>query len=416
MFRTMRTGLAAAMLAAAIIVAGPVTAAQAGTTLDEIEQGAAEQLATDWRVSFDEAAARIARQDAIAALADDLSSTLEDRFGGLWVDHARGGEVAVGTTDGSSDEVVALARRYGLERLVAVRQVRYGQSTLDSVVGRLAEGLVEANADARTPVSASLRTDLNQVELTLPTDPTPAQRAYAAAAVETFGAAVTVTSADEAVEPAACSSPTACDKPLQGGVHIHSDNGVTCTGAFNVKSGNTKWMLTAGHCLYYAGFSPWQYWWTKNNNGTNRKFGGGGQIWWFGGAQGRDFAIITVDYVAENPQATIFANASGRTITGTGSAFNGMYMCKTGQTTGYNCGNVTSTNYNAVYSGGIPVNNMIKASIYTCKGDSGGPNYLNHTAYGVTSGMTNIINANCGNSVITGKIGTALSVLGVSLL
>jgi hypothetical protein len=199
-------------------------------------------------------------------------------------------------------------------------------------------------------------------------------------------------------------------------VHIHADKGTTCTGGFNVSGSGVKWMLTAGHCLYYAGFSPWQYWWTKNNNGTNRKFGGGGQIWWFGGANGRDFAIISVDYASENPQPTIFANASGRTITGTGSAVVGQYLCKTGQTTGYECGYVTSTNYNATYPGGIPVKNMIKAGIYTCKGDSGGPNYLNHTAYGITSGMTDTINANCGNSVITAKIGTVLAVLGVALL
>ena len=415
MFRNMRTGFAVALLAGAIVVAGPITAAQADTPTPLPEKGAVEQLAADWRLSLDEATARIARQDAVAALSEDLESTLDGRFGGLWVDHARGGRVTVGTTDGSSDEVLALARRYGLDDFVTVDQVRYGQSTLTGIAERLSDGLREANDGARTPVSASLRTDLNQVELTLPTDATPAQRAYVASAAETFGAAVAVTGGDGVAEPAACSSPTACDKPLQGGVHIHSDNGVTCTGAFNVQGGGKKWMLTAGHCLYFAGFSPWQYWWTKNNNGTNRKFGGGTQYWWFGGSQGRDFAIISVDYVAENPQATIFASSSGRTITGTGSAYVGMYMCKTGQTTGYQCGNVTSTNYNTTYSGGIPVKNMITASIYTCKGDSGGSNYLNHTAYGITSGA--VFNSpNCGNTVITNKIGSALSVLGVALL
>src|SRR5262245_10514172 len=188
MFRTMRTAFAAALLAGAIVVAGPITAAQAGSTAgDDTEPGAVAQLAADWRLSLDEATARIARQDAVAALAEDLSATLGDRFGGLWVDHARGGQVTVGTTDGSSDEVVELARRYGLDELLTVHQVRYGQSTLDGIAARLADGLGDANDGARTPVSAGLRTDLNQVELTLPTDATPVQRAYVAAAAETFG-------------------------------------------------------------------------------------------------------------------------------------------------------------------------------------------------------------------------------------
>jgi len=59
---------------------------------------------------------------------------------------------------------------------------------------------------------------------------------------------------------------------------------------------------------------------------------------------------------------------------------------------------------------------VVQASIYTCKGDSGGPLYNGHTAYGITSGMTDIVSANCGDSVIASKINNALSVLGVSLL
>jgi streptogrisin C len=414
MFRSMKVGLAAVLSTAFVAVAVPATA-QAGVPGD-VEEGAVAQLAEDWGVGRDEATARVARQDDVAALARALEGALGDAFGGVWVDHADGGRVAVGLTGGSTDEVDKLAHEYGLAAVVRVARVRYGLTVLSGIADRLGDGLAEANAGARAVVSASLRTDLNQVELTLPDGATAAQRAFVADAQRTHGGAVAVSGGDGLVDVAVCTSSTSCDKPLQGGVHIHSDNGTTCTGAFNVSGGGVKWMLTAGHCLYYAGFNPWQYWWTKNNNGTNRKFGGGGQIWWFGGVNGRDFAVISVDYAAENPQPTIFANASGRLINGTGSAFVGQYLCKTGQTTGYQCGYVTSTNYNATYPGGIPVKNMIKAGIYTCKGDSGGPNYLSHSAYGVTSGMTDTINANCGNSVITGKIGTALAVLGVSLL
>jgi hypothetical protein len=416
MYRSMKVGLGAVLLAAAVAVAVPATA-QAGTAVTgDVEEGAVAQLADDWGVGLDEATARVARQDEVAALTPALEGALGDAFGGVWVDHARGGRVAVGLTGGPTGEVYELAREYGLADVVRVDPVRYGQRALTGIADRLADGLMDANAGARAVVSVSVRTDLNQVELALPAGATAAQRAFVADAQRTYAGAVVVSGGDGLVDVAVCTSPTNCDKPLQGGVHIHADNGTTCTGAFIVSGSGVKWMLTAGHCLYYAGFSPWQYWWTKNNNGSNRKFGGGGQIWWFGGANGRDFAIISVDYASENPQPTIFASASGRTITGTGSAVVGQYLCKTGQTTGYQCGYVTSTNYNATYPGGIPVKNMIKAGIYTCKGDSGGPNYLNHTAYGVTSGMTDTISANCGNSVITAKIGTALAVLGVALL
>lgn len=421
MRRGIRVRLFAVLTTAAVavgvgVVGGPAAAQAPAPEPTASERIAAAQLAADWQISMSEATARVQRQEHVEALARELETGWGTRFGGVWIDHANGGRVVVGDTGGSTAFLGAAASRYALAGLITTKRVQFGLPALTSAYTALSDGLAAANAQAAQPISVALRTELNRVELAVPSAPTAKQRAYATAAAAKYGSALRVVTRDERPAAMACPSRNACDRPLQGGVHIHANNGTTCTGGFNVQGGGRKWMLTAGHCLYYAGFNPWQYWLTKNSNGSNRTFGGAVQYWWYGGSAGRDFALISVDNAAENPQPTIFADSSGRSITGTSTAVVGLYLCKSGQTTGYRCGNVTSTSVTVSYTDGVTLRDMIRADIYTCKGDSGGPVFANFSAYGLLSGASMNISSSCGDTAYIAKIGSALSTAGVSLL
>jgi hypothetical protein len=419
MRRSIRVRLFAVLMTAAVgagVAGGPAAAQAPAPEPTASETMAAARLAADWRVSMSEATARVQRQERVGALARELETGLGTRFGGVWIDHANGGRVVVGDTGGSTASLGAMASRHALAGLVTTKRVQFGLPSLTGAFTALSDGLAAANAQAAQPISVALRTELNKVELAVPSAPTANQRTYAAAAAAKYGPALRVVTRDERPEALACPSRNACDRPLQGGVHIHAEDGTTCTGGFNVQGGGRNWMLTAGHCLYYAGLDPWQYWLTKNSNGSNRTFGGAVQYWWYGGSLGRDFAIISIDNAAENPQPTIFASSSGRSITGTSTAVVGQYLCKGGQTSDYQCGDVTSTSVSATYTDGVTVRDMIRAGIYSCKGDSGGPAFLGNSAYGLLSGGTLNISSNCGDTVYIGKIGNALSTAGVTLL
>ena len=92
--RSMRGWVAGAFVAATIAVV-PAGVADAG----EPEEGwdpSAVALAEDSPIPIEEAQARIGRQEASVALAEEARRLFGTRFGGAYLDHARGGVLVIG--------------------------------------------------------------------------------------------------------------------------------------------------------------------------------------------------------------------------------------------------------------------------------------------------------------------------------
>jgi streptogrisin C len=431
-------GLVAGGFVAVMIAVAPAGAAVAGEPAEGWDP-AAVALAEDWHIPIEEAQARIERQEASVALAEEARRVFGSRFGGAYIDHARGGALVVGFTGATaSAELDRLAGQHGLRGHTIGATVRYSQDQLDAALATLRRGLAEVNAGATAPVMVALRPDANAVELTQPADgvATSAQRSYLAWARASYGAMLLPVVSNEAPEPATfaglanaalvanCGYPS-CGPPLRGGFPIFG--GGTCTAGFMTKSNvdNKKYVLTAGHCLRNS-TTTWETYddnWARVDIGErhNRVFGAGG-----------DMGIIRVDdpgywqpkgwvYVSWSPGPYPTTTNAEYTIGGTGysSAIVGEYLCKTGQTTYTNCGEVKALNQTVHYGGSVDVtvHGLGRVDMLTCKGDSGGPLYVQHVAYGVVSGVRLWPNSDkCGDITWYQGINGALDAMNVHLL
>jgi streptogrisin B len=100
-------------------------------------------------------------------------------------------------------------------------------------------------------------------------------------------------------------------------------------------------------------------------------------------------------------------------IYGTGNAFVGQSVCRSGATTGVRCGTVTAINATVNYPGGI-VYGLIRTNICAEAGDSGGPLY---TSSGLILGILSGGSGNCTSGGVTyyQPIAEILAVYGLSI-
>jgi streptogrisin C len=384
---------AVAALGALLAVSAAVPQTHAAAVSAATWNPAAVALADEWRVPIEEAAARIDRQAASAALADSARTAFGSRFGGAYLDQARGGVLVVGFVGSvPSDELGRLAERHGLRGKIVGTTVAHSQDRLEAAVASLSTGLTEANRHAEVPLQVALRLDLNAVELSQPATArlTDGQRRFIVDASARFGSLLAHERADSAPQVAACNFPN-CDSPLRGGVNIHG-----CTAGFITQSkvDTKKYVLTAGHCVDDGG--------TKHTHLANLDEVDIGPVHNYTFGPGGDMGIIRIlDTGYWDPKAWVYVTASNGgypttknesyTISGTGysSALIGEYLCKTGKTSGTTCGKVEAIGVTVNYSAsGVTVHGLGRAKIHTCKGDSGGPLYVQHIAYGLVSGIT----------------------------
>lgn len=418
--RITRLGPVVALLVSTVIVVASPAAAEPPDGWDP----AAVALADDLGIPIAEAEARIGRQEAAEALADRARVAFGSRFGGAYVDQERGGALVAGFVGAvPSGELAQLASQFGLQGFVIGETVRYSQDQLERALDSLADGLAEANKGARVPLGAALRFDLNAVELSQPaTVPaTDAQRRFIADASAQFGNMLVHVRSDDVPQLAAaeCNFP-GCDSPLRGGVTL-----LNCTTGFMTQSkvDSKKYVLTAGHCV--SG-NPNAVRKTELADGTdvaigkthNYTFGAGG-----------DMAIIRIDSPGYwNPAPWVYVTQSNGgyptttnakyTISGVGtsSGLIGKYLCKTGMTTGTSCGKVEAIGVTVSYPSAV-VKNLGRAKMHLCKGDSGGPLYVKHVAYGLVSGMmTYPGSTTCGGTIFYQGVKGAANAMNVNLL
>jgi streptogrisin B len=138
-----------------------------------------------------------------------------------------------------------------------------------------------------------------------------------------------------------------------------------CSVAFNVRKGDMRYLLTAGHCgeqvdTWYADGSK-----TKLVGPTISS-----------AYPGNDYAIVQYDNTSLKQPGGFRA---GRTHVG-------QEVTRDGSTTGAHSGTVTAINVTVKYVDGVTMREMIQADICSEPGDSGGPLYDGSTALGIASG------------------------------
>ena len=293
------------------------------------------------------AAARLATQAKNVALADRLTARLGDRTGGAYFE--RSGALVVTVTDAAAAATVTAAG-------ATARVVEHSAAELAAAKAALDKAGGVRNATWGVDTAAI------QVVLTLPATArgTAAERAAAR-----FGSAVAVRRTAAALTE---------QNDIAGGDPLYNSGGGRCSAGFNVTNGATRFVLTAGHCTALGG--TW-------NNYANLYIGPSAGAYF----PGQDHGVVRVDSGLPQINGVYLYNGSFQTITGAGSAYAGLYACKSGSTTGVTCGYVQAVNVTVNYAQGA-VYGTDQTTICTQPGDSGGSYFTGATALGMVSGGT----------------------------
>ncbi|MDA5280200.1 putative Ig domain-containing protein [Streptomyces sp. Isolate_45] len=309
-----------------------------------VPAGVRAAMARDLGLSPEGVRGRIADEQAADRTATAVRATVGDRVAGIWFDAADGRLHAAVTTAADADAV----RRAG----AVAERVDHSADRLEAVTRQIGEwagnapGLMAWGPDARA----------NRVGVVLdPTRATSALRTRLAA----FEDLVDVTESTD--------TPRQQGGNIVGGEKWVPGGESPCSIGFPVTrtSGGTKAFLTAGHCTNDVNQAA--YGKDGTRVGTSNKNGTGS----VNAAEG-DFGIVDVDQAGWEPTPTVSGWGKGDvTLTGTAEAVVGTAVCRSGQTTGFQCGEVTKTNQSVDY-GNVVINGLSYSNACSAGGDSGG--------------------------------------------
>lgn len=194
---------------------------------------------------------------------------------------------------------------------------------------------------------------------------------------------------------------------IVGGIEYSINNTALCSVGFSVTRGATKGFVTAGHC--------------GTVNAVARI--GGAQVGTFAARvfPGNDRAWVSLTS-AQTLLPRVQNGGSFVTVRGATEAAVGAAVCRSGRTTGYQCGLITAKNVTANYAEGA-VRGLTNANACMGRGDSGG-SWITSAgqAQGVMSGGNVQSNGNnCGipasqRTSLFERLGPILSQYGLSLV
>jgi hypothetical protein len=305
--------------------------------------------------------------DAASALARSLGDA---RTAGAYLDSATG-RMVVNVTDAGA---AAAVRASG----ATARLVSRSSAQLADLQSRLDNGLA-GTAWSADPVT-------NQVVVQVDTTVAASGLANLRSAVARSAGAVRVEYLGTALRPL-----------ISGGDAIYGGQ-FRCSLGFNVRSGNTFFFLTAGHCTNIATE------WFSNANHTTK----------LGDRTGTSFPRNDYGIVRyTNTSITVSGTVGNVDITSSGNAFVGQTVTRRGSTTGVHSGTVTRLNVTVHYSTGETVRQMIQTTVCAEPGDSGGPLYASTVALGITSGGSG--NCTTGGTTFFQPVTEALNAFGVAV-
>ncbi|MFH8558115.1 S1 family peptidase [Streptomyces celluloflavus] len=183
---------------------------------------------------------------------------------------------------------------------------------------------------------------------------------------------------------------------ISGGDAIYAPSW-RCSLGFNVRSGNTYYFLTAGHCT--EGNPPW---YTSAAHTTS-----------IGPTTGSSFPGNDYGIVKYTSSVSHEGTVGSQDITSAGTPSVGQTVTRRGSTTGVHSGKVTGLNATVNYGNGDIVSGLIQTTVCAEPGDSGGPLYSGTTALGLTSGGSG--DCTSGGTTFFQPVTEALSAYGVSV-
>ncbi|WP_460665933.1 S1 family peptidase [Kribbella swartbergensis] len=190
-------------------------------------------------------------------------------------------------------------------------------------------------------------------------------------------------------------------KYVSGGTGIWGGE-VKCSAGFNVQRRGKYYLLTAGHCGKEA--STWYS--DDDHDRYLGKLHHASYPW-------NDYALIIYPTGIRPPGGSVYLyNGRSQDITTAMNPGIGQYVYRAGVTTGLRSGRVTGLNATVNYGDGR-VAGLIRTSVCAESGDSGGPLFYRHWAFGLTSGGT----GDCDSGGVTyfQPVVEALNAYGVSV-
>ncbi|MEV4871093.1 S1 family peptidase [Streptomyces syringium] len=191
-------------------------------------------------------------------------------------------------------------------------------------------------------------------------------------------------------------------KFLRGGDAIYAPSW-RCSLGFNVRSGSTYYLLTAGHCTEG---NPAYY----SNSGHTTSIGPttGSSF------PGNDYGIVKYTNTSlAHPSEVNLYNGSSQKITSAADPAVGQSVQRSGSTTGLKSGKVTGLNATVNYGNGDVVSGLIRTTVCAEPGDSGGALFAGSTALGLTSGGSG--NCRSGGTTFFQPVVEAMKAYGVTL-
>jgi Trypsin./Alpha-lytic protease prodomain. len=306
--------------------------------------------------------------------ATTLSERLGDRSAGTYLDEASGKMVVTVTDEAAAREVRAAG---AIPRIVA-----RGAAELARVTDALDKSArIPGTAWYVDPVS-------NQVVVDVDSTITGDKLTKIKAVVAPFGGAVRIQQI-----------PGTLSTLISGGDAIYT-SGARCSLGFNVRSGNTYYFLTAGHCTNIGAN------WTAGGSTIGTRVGSS--------FPGNDYGIVRYAAgVAQQPGDVYLYNGRYQDITGAANPVVNQSVQRSGSTTGLRSGRVTALNVTVTYQGSGTVSGLIRTTVCAEPGDSGGPLFSGSTALGLTSGGSG--NCTVGGVTYFQPVVEALNAYGVSV-
>lgn len=392
---------------------GAATALPAPPLLDITESMAAAQLAADEGLPREEAQRQILLQPSLMRILGRAQSL--PGFLGAYIDHQDGGRIVLrGSQPIDADGIAASVGALGAARFdqsaVSLADLASDRDALDQFT------TTESTRPGRAPIRVMLNVRAGKLEVSGPNDSAQASRFMRVVAGLKHSALLDATT--EQGEPVACGFPS-CSPPLHGGLTEATNvgyGGFVCTIGFVARgaSSGLPFVTTAGHCSYTnpATGQPLFETWLE-------QFDDAGQTWHPIGTDVKtvyddygDFRATAINnpagwspayavqvytgaYSSQYPttydsnyaitadSANVFGGPyrnAGGTIYGDLLA-PGYYLCHTGSTSHTSCGPVVGDNI--TYQYGVPnSHHLFLVHMEGCEGDSGGPVFIQHTAFG----------------------------------
>ncbi|MDA3648333.1 S1 family peptidase [Saccharopolyspora indica] len=359
------------MLAAGTVAALTMPATATGSVPPETPAATSQldAMQRDLGLTREQALQRFDQEAEAARVEQTLSRTLGGAYGGSYFDAQQGKLVVLVTDQARFDEVRAAG--------AVPRLADFSAEQLDAVIA----GLNARSADAPKAVSGWYhKASENSVVVTT----RPGSAALATQFVQATGVLSEAVRVVESLENPQTYA-------VIGGNAYYIGSGSRCSVGFSVQGG----FVTAGHCGQTG---------ATTSQPTGR----------FEGSTfpGNDYAWVSVSSDTPEPLVNKY-DGSTIGVAGSTEASEGSSICRSGSTTGWQCGTLEAKNQSVQYPQGT-VTGLTRTSACAEPGDSGGSFITNDQAQGVTSGGSG--NCSSGGTTYYQPVNPILQTYGLTLL